>query len=144
MQHLAHGNRCLCLANCHFSNLTRTVLRAAGERLWSWAELQRLGLGALEPRVLIAACSLVQVCSELFFLALTQPSLLLRHRCSSSSSQYRCSTDTMSYPEVRGPPLPSRRTRYWWNQMLKRSMRCGALSNVFSQLEWLLNCHCLV
>lgn len=62
------------LANCHFSNLTKIVLREAGERLWGWGELQRLCLAALEYWVLIAACSLVQVSRELFFLALTQPS----------------------------------------------------------------------
>lgn len=60
---------------CVFSKLSLLKLDKNGAER-SWGRAAELGrIAALEQRVLLAVCSLVQVSRELFFLALTQPSL---------------------------------------------------------------------
>lgn len=39
-------NRCLSLANCCLSNLTKIVLREAGEGLWSWRRIAKPASGS--------------------------------------------------------------------------------------------------
>lgn len=89
--------------------------------------------------MLTAACSLVQVCREHFFLALTQQSLHSWHRCSSSSSEVRLLAGYHTWGLVVHLSLTSWLTTDY--PVLREAWDAGLYLIILSQLGWLVNCH---
>lgn len=141
MQHLARENRCLPSANCHFSNLTKIVPRESGERLERHAASGSGSAGAVSAdSSVLPQCKFAESFSSCTDTAkspaptqmfLQQLPVTLLHGYNAIP---RGSWSTSAFQE----------DSLLMKSNAQRSMRCGALSNILSQLEQLLNCHCLV
>lgn len=123
---------------CVFSKLSLLTLDKKGAER-SWGRAAELGrIAALGHRVLLAVCCLVQVSTELFFLALTQPSLCSTQMFPQQLHGYHV------IPRASRSPSAFQEDSLLMKANARSSMRCWALANILSQLVWLLSCHCLV